>query len=167
MAGNSNRDLGLLKFLTGRYQADSDIARHVESGDCDIVLSVDSDFSFLGGEKCLQICDFKLSKSKLSFFILKSGSCETIQLALHAANSLDHLKTKPTLQEPECAILDGILNPRIRCALAVILGSDTFPGGVAGLGPSKLALILDNFRKDSVSLSTISENDLFERLWGQ
>jgi hypothetical protein len=60
--------------LTGCYQADSVISRHVENGECDIVLSPDSDFAFLGGPKCLQICCFKYTKSTLSEFIVKSGS---------------------------------------------------------------------------------------------
>jgi hypothetical protein len=72
--------------LTRRYQADSVISHYVQSGECDMVLSPDSNFSFLGGKKCLQICNFKLTKSDLLGFVVKSGSKKTIQLAVDSAN---------------------------------------------------------------------------------
>jgi hypothetical protein len=44
--------------LTGRYQADSVISRYVQSGECDMVLSPDSDFSFLAAKN---VCKFATS----------------------------------------------------------------------------------------------------------
>ena len=52
-----------VNWVTGSYQADSIISSHVESGLCDIVLSPDSIFSFVGRAKCLQTCDFKLTNT--------------------------------------------------------------------------------------------------------
>jgi hypothetical protein len=147
--------------LTGRYQADSVISRYVQSGECDIVFSPDSDFSFLGGEKCLQICDFKLTKSNLSGFVVKSGSKKTIQLAVDSANVLQSVVKKLSFQEAECPILEGLDDPRLRCAVAVLLGSDTFLGGVSGVGPAKILQILDALRDETQT--ALSEITIFEK----
>jgi hypothetical protein len=147
--------------LTGRYQADSVISRYVQAGECDMILSPDSDFSFLGGEKCLQICDFKLTKSNLSGFVVKSGSKKTIQLAVDSANALQSVMKKMSFQEAECPILEGLDDPRLRCAVAVLLGSDTFPGGVSGVGPAKILQILEALRDETQT--ALSEIAIFEK----
>ena len=148
-----------VNWLTGSYQADSVISSYVESGGCDIVLSPDSDFSFVGGAKCLQICDFKLTNSTLSGFVVKSGSKMTIQLAVDSANILQGPTKKLSYLVPDFPILDGLVDARLRCVVSVILGCDTFPGGVSGVGPAKIAQILEGL----ISNNDMSESALFKK----
>jgi hypothetical protein len=89
------------------------------------------------------------TKSTLSGFIVKSGLKQTIQLAVDSANQ--SLTKKLCYQDAECPILERIMDPRLRCAVAVVLGSDTFPGGICGVGPSKIAQILDSLGPEEAS----------------
>jgi len=45
---------------TGCFQADSRICKLVQDGAAQVILSNDSDYSFILGAQCLQICNFKL-----------------------------------------------------------------------------------------------------------
>jgi hypothetical protein len=127
---------------TGSYQADSVISRLVEKGECDLVFSSDSDFSFVGGTKCVQLVDFKLTKGKLAKISIKTATRGTMDQAVNAANSLQSPRTLMSCVKAEFPILDEVDDPRLRCAIAVILGSDTFPGGVPNVGASKVMTVL-------------------------
>ena len=105
---------------TGSYQADSVISQLVEKGECDLVFSSDSDFSFVGGTKCVQLVDFKLTKGKLAKISIKTATRGTMDQAVNAANSLQSPRTLMSCVEAEFPILDEVDDPRLRCAIAVI-----------------------------------------------
>ena len=75
-----SKGLGVEVF-TSDYQADSMIAKLVMDGKADIILASDSDFSFICGERGLQITSFKLdeSRNELKDLVMKSGILETIK----------------------------------------------------------------------------------------
>jgi hypothetical protein len=68
---------------------------------------------------------------------------------------------KLSFQEAECPILEGLDDPRLCCAVAVLLGSDTFLGGISGVGPAKILQILEALRDESQT--ALSEITIFKK----
>ena len=135
--------------LTGRFQADAVIADLIVSGETDIVFSSDADFSFLGGSKCLQIHDYKLQKGSLVDITIQTPSKATIEIAVEAANGVQSAGKQLQWKAPKYPLLDGVDDPYLRCAIGVVMGCDTFVGGLKGYGPSKIDKLLKELTNPS------------------
>lgn len=64
-----------IRCETGKFQADSRIAKMVQRGEAQLILANDADFSFFLGGRCLQIVEFKKDskKEQLKDLVVKSG----------------------------------------------------------------------------------------------
>jgi hypothetical protein len=58
---------------------------------------------------------------------------------------LEHVKqANNNLKAAKTPLLDGIADPRMRMAIDISLGCDTFPGAINNIGPSKILNIINN-----------------------
>ena len=101
-------------------QADPVIIRGVLSGDCDLVVSSDSDFAALLGENGLQLSNLKYSSHTLAFTCLKLLSSSQ-QMIENIANILGFGKEK--IYVPNFPLFQGLCL-RMRVLSMIALGCD-------------------------------------------
>jgi hypothetical protein len=132
----------ILFFLTGFFQTDLVVADHTLLGNCGIVFGNDAAFSFLAGRNYLQVHEFKYlwKTDELSNFMLKTGFRSMIMAALEASNELTVEKNLRPAVYPLIDEMDALL---YRCVISAMIGCDTLPGGVYGLGAKQLHVLID------------------------
>ena len=137
-----------LHFQEAVFQADPVLVKHCHEHQGTLVFASDSDISVLCGGITVMVSDFKFVESKniIHSIVLSSAFIHPIQ----AVNDLiQNLQQEPS-QKPivfHKAKYKFFENRTLyeRCVMAVALGCDTCPGGIAGEGCASLKRAMDKF----------------------
>ena len=144
-----------IQVLQSMFQADTTIARACIQKKCDIAFMCDTDLAAYAGKSCLGIEDFRITKgsNKNPWTIVDASiftaSREAIMDICEATLHFQALeKTKATAQKEKTKVpfiidaihplFDQVDNPHLHALYAVTTGFDVFPGGIFGLGASKI-----------------------------
>jgi len=128
---------GSVILSSGAFQADSAIVKLILEGKADIAFASDSDFSFLCGDQCLQVHDFKVDNKNdsLKDITVKSASLETVTAVVNASADLG----VENIVKAKVPLIEGVEDPRYRLAIGLALGCDVLIGGVKRNGSSYTA----------------------------
>ena len=100
-----------IQCVTGDFQADSPICNFVQKGTAQVILGNDSDFSFLLGERCLQIVEFSLSSvDGVKNISVKSGFWSMMMRVINNSDDLEESQIKYA----EVPLIDEEPDPRFR-----------------------------------------------------
>lgn len=129
-------------------------------GDTIMCISNDTDFSFLGNRNILQLSSYKVR-----------GGLIDLGISTHHGDPFDRISQNIIDREyitsivKKYPIVDHIPNSHCmtRAACAVILGNDANPGGIKGVGPSIVAITINNFHKNKSE--ALIENDILIQLY--
>jgi hypothetical protein len=135
---------GSLSVARPPFQEDSYITKHTIKGKCDIIVGNDSDYTVLCGGKAVMLTSskFVIRSSQLTDGVFK---CCDVAMLEHVKQANNNLKATET------PLIDGLADPRMRIAITLSLGCDTFPGGINNIGPSKIRNIINNKNPSSVT----------------
>jgi hypothetical protein len=102
---------GKVLIVEGKYQADSYIQHLLTTGQADLAIGNDSDFSFVAGGACLQVSAFDIKASKKDVTDIKN-----IMIATGFGSTMDlarsHLGSCGTYKAAELPLLDGLTDIR-------------------------------------------------------
>jgi len=132
-----------------QHQADPMIARIILEGKADAVLSSDSNYSVYLGHRCLCIkhYEYRATYSTINKITLSTGDkvmADRVDGCLRKLfQNLNH-----KFAQPEFPLFSGEDDPLFRALIAVVLGCNVYPGGVKGLGPSKVHDLLTTLKKE-------------------
>ena len=129
------------------FQADPSIADVAIRGECEAILSGDSDFSmYVGPGGPDNMGDIMIRKIKISqkHSTITSGTIITgSQVARRIEELLSHCEQSSVFPvEPKFPLFDGVNDPKMRALIAIALGCDALPGGVPGVGAASLSNLL-------------------------
>ena len=148
VAKYSSNGKGEITIEVAPFQADPSIANAALLGECEAILSGDSDYSMYvgpGGPDGLgdmMLHDIKVHQKKLTI-----TCCTFVTGQRKVATYINGLLSNRGLVnvfpvQPKFPLFDNVHNPKTRALIGIALGCDVFPGGVTGLGPSSLNNIL-------------------------
>ena len=127
-------------------QADPCLAKMAVNGDVDFFISGDSDFAvYVGPNGCNGLADIMLKDLKLTTNKEPIRSCKIYTGQKAVADRIEAI-LRPKLGRspfdqtkggriPERPIFSGVHDPMTRALMAMVVGCDACPGGVAGSGP--------------------------------
>ena len=154
------------------WQADPCIAKGAIDGAIDAVLSGDSDFQMYvgnGGPDGLGDLMLRNPYIRSRTNRVETVEIQTGQLAVktYVETCLRRKRGDEDLWQslPRYPLFDGLADSMLRAVVAVSMGSDVNPGGVDGLGPSKMATFLAK-AKEKDSSSSSGESDVVDSLLG-
>lgn len=139
---------GEITIAIAPFQADPSIANAALLGECEAILSGDSDFAmYVGPGGPDNLGDIMLSNIKVHQKQSTITSCTVVTGQRKVATYVDGILTSRGLVdvfpvEPKFPLFNNIRNPKTRALLGIALGCDVLPGGVPGLGASSLSNIL-------------------------
>ena len=147
------------KVQVAYSQADALIAQRSVEGKSHLILANDSDFLTLVGGKCVTIRDFSVRRGRgnrktdatIADFAVACCTAETYATILAALSLSEEQKIKKK-NLPKFPLFDGY-GHRFRATVAVIMGSDVLVGGVKDIGAAKIALKIENYKKDHIGRS--------------
>jgi len=144
--GRQNKQ-STISLKVAKMQADPMIARLLLTGKADLIVSSDSDFAAYAGDKCLCVKSFSYQGNRFDEIILSTGD-RTVAEAVLASLRKTFPKATQTFCQPTFPIFCGENDPMFRALICVGLGCDVIPGGVVGLGPSRLYKAVQLIGKD-------------------
>ena len=130
------------------FQADPSIANAALLGECEAILSGDSDFSmYVGPGAPDNLGDIMLRDIKLHQKQSTITTCTVVTGQRMVATYIDGILTNRGLVnvfpvEPKFPLFDNVRNPKTRALIGIALGCDVLPGGVPGVGASSLNNLL-------------------------
>lgn len=140
---------GEITIETAPFQADPSIADVAIRGECEAIISGDSDFAMYVGPSGpdglgdIMFRDIKINQrqSTITSGIVITGQSNVANKIMEFIASRESSTVFPV--EPKFPLFDGVSDPRTRALIAIALGCDALPGGVPGVGASSLRNLLD------------------------
>lgn len=145
---HASQGKGEISIEVAPFQADPSIANAALLGECEAILSGDSDFSmYVGPGGPDNLGDIMLRDIKIHLKQSTITSCTFVTGQRKVATFIDGILSTRGLTnvfpiEPKFPLFNNVCNPKIRALIGVSLGCDVLPGGVPGLGASSLNNIL-------------------------
>jgi len=145
------------RVKTAEFQADSLMCGVYLSKGCQLIESNDADYVIFLGDSCIAIKEYTAKK-----VVLSSTSKQTLEDAVSCLS--DESKKKVKWTHPENPIFEGITDMRTRILIAVIVGCDVCPGGVNGIGPSKVEEKMKQIQSSCSHDMSTSEVSMYDEL---
>ena len=144
---NVNDNHGIVECVKiGLFQADSVIAKRAVQSKSHLIISSDTDFFTMIGQKCILVRGFKLERGKgghrnnidmMKLVNLELGVCSKTMMEVVVGSFNREENKNIAIKKAEYPVLD-FADPLLRSTIAVILGSDVFIGGIPKIGIAKL-----------------------------
>ena len=145
------------RVQTAEFQADSLMCGIYLSKGCQLIESNDADYVIFLGDSCIAIKEYTAKK-----VVLSSTSKQTLEDAVSCLS--DESKKKVKWTHPKHPIFEGITDMRTRILIAVIIGCDVCPGGVNGIGPSKVEEKMKQIQSSCSHDMSTSEVSMYDEL---
>ena len=140
--------LDSVKLLVAPYQADSCICRMANLKEIDLILSADTDYSFLM-PTTVRISSFHMMQKQLTSLSITAGVPLMYQGVI--------------VKEPKHKCLEFLKeDASMRILVMIALGCDVHPGGVSGVGPKTVSDIISKLDLLSTTLSKDFIQDLIK-----
>jgi len=120
-----------------KCQADILLAKRAKERLSDAIFSSDSDFAAHLGDDGLFVKDFSFHSQEQTF--------SDIVLSATGLRSLNKWIADIKISRPKFPIFQSLKDPMIRALAAVAIGCDVWPGGIKGVGVSKVFKVIQEF----------------------
>lgn len=139
------------------FQADPSIADVALRGGCEAIFSGDSDFAmYVGPGGPDKLSDIMVRDIKINAKQSTITGCTLITGQRDVASKIEEILSNRGVAavfpvEPKFPLFNGVEDPTTRALIALALGCDALPGGVAGVGTSSLHNLLGTCNWDDLA----------------
>jgi len=125
--------------VIAEFHEDSYMAGQILNRKAVIAMTKDTDIPIIAGGGCMAINEFTKNK-----FRIVSTSRSTLEDAMTLLPDKSDAKLKPV----ENALFDGLINPKLRALMMVILGCNTYHSGMVGVSVKTLSKMISAVKTD-------------------
>jgi hypothetical protein len=143
---------GKLTVVQAEFQADSILAGCIENHTAVLVLLSDSDLAVLLGSKCISFKDFSYN-DRYKLKTMKDMEIFWPDLSV-IQEIVDHVGIPDkNIVYSKKPLLEGIVDMKVRCLLAVGIGCDVYLSGVPGFTPKYLLEFVQKLKNGKVDVN--------------